>query len=291
VGRRNRRQVFLNGRFLWEDKASISIFDRGLLYGDGLFETLRSYGGEPFRLEAHLERLAQSAAFLQIPLPFETEEIKGALRKLLQQNRLKDAYVRITLTRGRLTGRLDLGTKEPTLLIVAREFEPYPKRYYRQGMKAVISRIRREARSPLLQHKTLNYLPNILARTEAQESGADEAIFLNTARFLTEATVSNLFFVKEGQVLTPPVSSGLLPGITRAVVLNICRNKSIPAREKNLRQSEAAQADEAFLTNSLMEVMPLSFIEAKPIGSGRVGDLTRRLRRLYREVVRRELGL
>jgi len=291
VGRKNKRQAFLNGCFLWEDKASISIFDRGLLYGDGLFETLRTYGGEPFRLEAHLERLAQSAAFLQIPLPFEKDEIKGALRELLRRNGLKDAYVRITLTRGRLTGRLDLGGKEPTLLIVVREFKPYPKRYYRLGMKAIISRIRREPRSPLLQHKTLNYLPNILARAEARESGADEALFLNTAGFLTEASVSNLFLVREGQVLTPPVSAGLLPGITRAVVLEICRRNSIPAREKNLRAREAARGDEAFLTNSLMEVMPLSFLEGKPIGGGGVGDLSRNLRRLYKEAVRRELGL
>lgn len=300
MARKNKREAFLNGCFLGEDEASVSIFDRGLLYGDGLFETLRTYGpygssvwtrGKAFRLEAHLQRLAQSAAFLQIPLPFKKDEIKEALRELLRRNGLSEAYVRITLTRGRLTGRLDLHAKEPTLLIVTREFEPYPARLYREGMKAIISRTRRSPSSPVIQHKTLNYLPNILARAEALQSGADEAIFLNTAGFLTEATVSNLFLVKEGEVFTPPVSAGLLPGITRAVVLEICHRNSIPSREKNLRPRELARADEAFLTNSLMEIMPLCFVKGRPIGNGRVGGVTRRLRRLYRGAVKRELKL
>ena len=294
------RQAFLNGSFLVEDEAVVSIYDRGLLYGDGLFETLRTYRGKPFRLDAHLERLASSAAFLKIPLPFKKEEIKEAVYELLRRNRLSDAYVRITLTRGpygpparcgKSSGRLGLETEQATLFIVSRQFTPYPARLYRFGAKAIISRIRRSPRSVLLQHKTLNYLNNILARTQAQESGADEAIFVNTAGFLTEATVSNLFVVKEGQVFTPPVSAGLLPGITRQAVLEICHRNCIPARENNLRLIALAQAHEAFLTNSLMEIMPLCFIAGKPIGDGRVGDLTRRLRGLYREMVRKELGL
>jgi branched-chain amino acid aminotransferase len=300
VGKENKREVFLNGRFLREDAAVISIFDRGLLYGDGLFETLRTYSGRPFRLEAHLERLASSAAFLKISVPLKKEEIKAALLELLRRNRLADAYVRITLTRGpyrppargaKSASGLGLETEEPTLFIVTREFKPYPARRYRFGAKAIIFQSRRSASSPVIQHKTLNYLANILARAEAQKKSADEAILLNTAGFLTEATVSNLFIAKKGEVFTPPVSAGLLPGITREVVLEICRASSIAAKEKNLRPRDLARADESFLTNSLMEIMPLCYLNGKPIGEGRVGDLTRRLRRLYKAVVKKELGL
>jgi branched-chain amino acid aminotransferase group I len=277
--------VFLNGRFVERGEAAVPALDRGLLYGYGLFETMRSYGGRVFRLEEHYRRLCEGAAVLELPPALTLDDLRVAVDALLESNGLADAYLRLTVTAGPAP---DDGGASPSILLVARPLSGYPPDLYQRGMAAVTSASRRNEASPLSRVKSLNYLDNLLAREEAQRKGADEAILLNTRGLVAEGSASNVFLVSGGRLLTPGPDSGVLPGITRAAILELAREAGIACAECDVEATTLAGAAEAFLTNSIMGVMPLTRLDGRPIGSGRPGPVTGAIRRLYARTVARE---
>lgn len=279
-------QVDVNGRLVAADAPAIAATDRGFLYGDGLFETIRAYRGTPWLLGEHLERLAASAAELRITDRLDAAAIQARIERLLEANRLtdRDAYLRITLTRGLHAGALTLEpAAEPTLTLIARPLRALPDRLYGEGITAITASVRQNADSPLPRHKTLNYLGNLLAKTEARDRGADEAILLNTRGEVAEAASSNLFIVRDGRLVTPPVDAGILPGITRRQVLRLAHTQGIDAAEHTLLPADLLAADEIFLTNAVVELLPLRSLDAHPIPAP--GPLTRRLLAAYRDAV------
>ena len=278
--------MWINGRVLRADEPALSVRDRGLLYGDGVFETLRAYDGVPLHLDEHLARLNASATALRLCGGVDGAAIGQGIAELLEGNDLSDAYIRITLTRGEHAGRLELEpAAEPTLIIVAQPLRPLPPSRYDPGSTAIIASIRQNADSPLPRHKTLNYLNNLLARTEARGRGADEAILLNTRGEVAEAASSNLFLVCGGCLVTPSLDSNILPGVTRAEVLRLAAEAGIPSDERIVHREELLSADELFLTNSVAELVPVRAIEGRPVGLGIPGPLTRKLHALYRNRV------
>lgn len=288
--------IYLNGELVRRAAAPALALDRGLLYGYGLFETMRAYSGRVFRLEAHYGRLCQGAAILAMAVPFSLPGLSGAVAAVLERNELKDARIRLTLTpgappAGRQAPPGPLGEPavpgHPTVVLFVRPLTEYPPSLYRCGMSAVVSVVRRNEWSPLSRVKSLNYLDNLLAREDARKRGADEAVLLNTRGLLAEGSASNVFLARDGRLLTPAVESGALPGITRQTVLELAAAAGLEAVEAEVEPSALADAAEAFLTNSVMEVMPLTRLDGRPLGSGRPGPVTKRLQRLYREAVRR----
>ena len=276
--------IWANGRFADDAQPVILARDRGFLYGDGLFETLRVYDGQVFRLRQHWARLCASAAFLRIPAPWPLGQIADVVGELLHRNDHHEAVARIALTRGSSSPGLGLdGPAEPTLTVVTRPFEPYPERIYSRGADIVISRLRQNADSPLPRHKTANYLLYCLARQEARDAGANDALLLNQCGQVCETSVANIFWVREGGLYTPPVHCGLLPGITRADVLSLAQRQAIPAQEKAIQAGEIFEADEVFMTNSLMEVGPVRRIDGCRIGQEAPGPVTSRLMAAYRD--------
>ena len=282
--------VFLNGEMVEEGSARIASSDRGLLLGDGLFETMRAYGGCVFRLAAHLARLRDSAAFFRLRVPCDDAAVEGAISELVRRNGCPDAYVRLTLTRGVAPGlRMDVDAA-PTVLIQVRALAAYPAHLYRHGAKLIVSKFRQNSASPLPRHKTLNYLLYLLARQEATDAGANGALLLNENGHVTEESVSNLFLVRADRLLTPPVYCGLLPGIVRGVILEIAADEGILVEERPIRAGEVFECDEMFLTNSLMEVMPVSSVDKRPLRVRAPGPMTIRIRESYRALVEKETG-
>jgi branched-chain amino acid aminotransferase len=274
--------LYLDGRILGAEQARIDPRDRGFLLGDGLFETMRADCGRVLFLDRHLDRLEAGAAVLGIPLPRPRDAIADACRQVLDANRLGDriAALRLTLSRGQgPRGLVPPADPTPILLIAAAaiaDAAPAPAR-------AVISGIRRNEHSPLSRIKSLSYLDNVLALHEARERGADEAILRNTAGRLACASAANLFLVRDGALLTPGLEEGVLPGITRGVLLEIAQDLGIPAEQARLPTSALARADEALLTNSLLGIRPIVEIDGERVGKGGPGPLTRRLERAYAE--------
>jgi len=269
---------WIDGEIVPAEKAVVPAADRGLLYGDGLFETLLGLHGQVAFLNRHIARLNASAHALRIPCPLSPQELCAAVGEVVERADEGQLYLRITLTRG-VGGRpseLDAGAGR--LIIWARPYPGYPQHLYENGMAAVLATTRRNQHSPLCKHKTLNYLDNLLAKAEAAENGADEAILLNTDGRIAEASASNLFIVVAEKLLTPPLDDGALPGIVRQVIIEIAAELGIPCAERSLLPGDLAQADEAFLTNGLMGVMPLCRFAASAIGCGQPGPVTRRLR-------------
>ena len=280
---------WLNGELLPAIEARISREDRGLLYGDGVFETMRAYGGILFRLHQHLERLCEGARVLRFPFELDFDGIAGACSRVLRANELQDAYVRVTVTRGAggLPSEL-AASMRPTVLVSAQEFHGYPADLTERGMSVRVSATRRNTSSPLARIKSLDYLDNLLARAEAAEAGADEALLLDASGSVVEGSASNVFAVLDGTTTTPPISAGVLPGITRACVLELCQQLDLPVAESLLDLNTLRSADEAFLTNSLMEVMPLVAVNGQGVGTGVPGGITTRLQTAYRRLVSRE---
>ena len=274
--------VYLNGELVAAERATLPALDRGLLYGYGLFETMRSYGGRVFRLAEHYRRLAAGAELLAIPIPMTLAALEEAADATLARNGLADAYVRLTLTAG------PSGAGGPSVVLFTREVTEYPLELRERGMAAVVSGVRRNETSPLARVKSLNYLDNLLAREEARRSGSGEALLLNTRGFVAEGAASNIFIARNGTLLTPAVEAGALPGITRQVVMELAGEERIGVEEANVTLPDLLGAGEAFLTNSLMEVIPLVSVDGRPVGSGRPGPLTERLARRYRDLVARE---
>jgi branched-chain amino acid aminotransferase len=279
--------VYLNAKLLPRSQAKISPFDLGFLYGYGLFETMRAYSGHIFRLSAHLERLTHSAAQLGIPL--SASELKKACYDTLKANKLSDARIRLTVSIGEGEATPDPPKRpRPTVLIVATDYTPPSDKVYRRGYRAIVASVRQNSQSPISRLKTSNYLNNILARKEAKEKDADEAILLNDKGFLCEGSASNIFLVSKGTLITPNEESGCLPGITRRVVIELAKELSIGVTEREIRLEELLNADEAFFTSSLIELMPLTEVDGKTIGSGKRGRVSERLMRAYKELLVRE---
>ena len=281
--------VYLNGELIPRSQAKISVADYGFLFGFGLFETMRAYQGRVFRLESHLDRLLHSAGSLGLSL--KAGELGGAVMDTIRANKLGDARIRLTVSAGQGAMTPDLSTcARPTVLVLAESYQPCSAEVYQKGLKAIISPIRRNSQSPLSRLKSTSYLDNILSRQQARAAGADEAICLNEKGLVAEASMSNVFLVKQGAVITPGLESGILAGITRQAVLELASRLGILACEQDIRQEEFYVTQEAFLTNSLIEVMPLTEVEGRAIAAAKPGPLTRRLMTAYKELVLSELG-
>jgi len=278
-------KVYISGRFVPKEEASISVFDHGLLYGDGVFEGIRAYGGKIFRLTDHLNRLYEGAHAIALEIPLSRQEMADAVRATLAENGLTDAYFRLIVTRG--VGDLGLDAYKctgPQVIIICDSIALYPAELYEKGLQTVTvptARIPANALSPRI--KSLNYLNNVLAKMEALRAGSTEAIMLNAAGYVAECTGDNIFIVKDGALLTPPEHAGILSGITRGVVLELAPSAGLRAQEKDLTRFDLYVADECFLTGTAAEIVPVVSIDGRRIGEGRPGPATLRLSELFRE--------
>ena len=283
--------VYLNERFVSREEATVSVFDHGFLYGDGVYETLRAYGGRIFMLGQHLARLQRSAHLIGLELPIPEKDWPPLLSEAIQRNRLDEAYLRITVSRGEGDIGLDPALcRRPTVVILALPFKPYPAHLFQEGVHLAIVPVRRNLAAALSpQIKSLNFLNNILAKREAVKAGAFDGLMLNAEGHLTECTASNLFFVQAGRLCTPSVDCGILDGITREVVILLAREQRIPVEAGRYTPESLRQAEECFLTNTTMEIMPVREVDGKPIGSGRPGPVTLILRNLFQTSLARFL--
>jgi branched-chain amino acid aminotransferase group I len=281
--------VYLSGSLVPRSEARISSFDFGFLYGYALFESMRSYSGKVFRLEQHLDRLKRSSETIGLNLP--EVDIQKAIYGTLEANSLADARIRLTVSLGEGEATPEPSTcKNPTLFITANSYTPLSEAVYSKGFKALVSPIRRNSTSPLSQVKSANYLDMMLVKTQAKNAGADEALLLNEKGYVSEGSTSNVFVVSKGKLITPSIDSGILPGVTREVVLEMASTFGIGLEESSVELDELYKADEAFLTNSVIEIMPLVEVDGKHIGSG-IGNLTNKLMSVYKALVVKELGL
>ncbi len=279
--------IYFNGHLVPRAEAKLSPFDHGFLYGYGLFETMRAYEGHIFRIDRHLTRLRCSAESLGLRPKLDAFDLENACVETLQANKLKDARLRLTITAGEGDMTPDLNTcSNLTVLVAAKNFVPLPPGKYEQGFKAALSFLRRDSQSPLSRLKCTCYVSNILARMEAKAAGCDEAIMLNELGYIAEGSTANIFLVSEGELSTPSLESGILPGITREAVLEIARDLNIKTVERQVELRELSRAEEAFVTNSIIEVMPLTWLNGEPIGTGKPGKLTRNLMAAYKELVK-----
>ena len=279
--------IYLNNILVPDNKAVVSVFDHGFLYGDGIYETLRAYDGVLFKLNEHIDRLFRSASLIKLQLPKTREEIGGAVYETIRANRLKEAYVRITVSRGKGPIGLDPALcPKPAFVIIANPFKDYPPSYYKKGVKAVVVKTRRNFKGALdPQIKSLNFLNNVLAKTEAIACGAYEAVMLNYKGYVAEGTISNIFFVKDKVLCTPSVEAGILDGITRRIIIDIANEMGIKVKEGRFRPDDIYEADEVFISNTTMEVMPVKkFDDAK--FSVSTGGITKAIHKAYRAIVR-----
>jgi len=281
-------KVYVNGKILDEGEAKISVFDRGFLYGDGIFETVRSYEGVAFRIGDHLNRLYSSMKSLKIRPRLSNRGMEKAVYELLSINNVKDASIRITVSRGISKGFNISRNEISNLVITATQFLPRPAKFYEKGIKADITRFRRNSQSLLSRFKVLNYLESIMARNEAAPRSFSETVFLNESGYVCEGAVSNIFMVKGNKLMTPSLDCGVLPGITRKIVLELAGYVGLGVQEGKFKEDRLKDSDEVFVTNSLIEMIPVIKIDARQIGSGRVGPATRKLHSLYKELVKKE---
>ena len=281
-------KIFLNDKLVDESEAKVSVFDHGLLYGDGVFEGIRVYSGKVFELEAHIQRLYESAHAIRLQIPQGQETLVENVRMTVKANDISDGYVRLIITRGEGTlGLNPLACKTPQIIIIAATIQLYPQELYETGLKVVSANTMRNhplAVSP--QIKSLNYLNNILAKLEALDRDMLEAIMYNHMGFVAEATGDNVFMVKDGSISTPPHSAGSLVGITQKVVIQLARDSGYEVIEKNLTRYDLYEADEIFLTGTAAEVIGVVYLDGRPIGSGRPGPITRELLEKFETFVR-----
>jgi branched-chain amino acid aminotransferase len=277
-------KIYLDGRFVDEPDAKVSVFDHGLLYGDGVFEGIRFYNGRVFLLEEHLDRLEDSAKAILLTLPIDRDRMREAVLETCRQNGLRDGYIRLVVTRGK--GDLGLNPNKcskPTVFCIASTIELYPEKYYTEGLRVntvPTQRISPAALSPAI--KSLNYLNNILAKIEGNLYGAQESIMLNAQGFVAECTADNLFMVKKDKVFTPHVSDGALGGITRRLMFDLAREMGRAVIEANLTRYDLFVADELFCTGTGAEVVPISEVDGRTIGTGKVGPVTQEFLRHFR---------
>ncbi len=279
--------IYLDGKYVDSSDAKVSVFDHGLLYGDGIFEGIRLYGGNVYRLDDHLERLEMSARALMLTIPLSRTALAEAVCETCRQNKLTDGYIRLVVTRG--VGDLGLAPwscANPTTFIIASNISLYPQEYYDNGLSIVTVPTRRIAADALPPTvKSLNYLNNILAKIEAKQAGALEAIMLNAQGYVAECTADNIFVVQKGEIITPSSSAGALKGITRATVLDIAKELGIPMRAGDLTRYDVWCADECFLTGTGAEVIPVVKLDGRVIGTGKPGPITARVLTRFRHRV------
>ncbi len=272
-------KIYINGKFYDKDDAKISVFDHGLLYGDGVFEGMRSYNGRVFRLKEHLQRLWNSAKAIWLEIPLTQEAMAKAVNDTLAANGIQDGYIRLVVTRGVGTLGLDPNRcSQPQVIIITDKIELYPEDFYRNGLEIVTASTQRNhpgALNPRI--KSLNYLNNILAKIEGLKAGCIEALMLNHKGEVAECTGDNLFLVRAGVLQTPPLDAGILEGITRAAVMELARAAGTEVREMPLTRHDVYVADECFLTGSAAEVIPVVKIDSRTIGTGKPGPVTRDL--------------
>ena len=272
-------KVWMNGELIPAEDAKIGVYDHGLLYGDGVFEGIRSYNGRVFKLDRHLARLYASAEAIRLTIPFTAEQISRAIYQTMEANSQSDAYIRLVVTRG--PGDLGLDpskSKGPVVFIITDKIALCPEEMYKKGMSVITAKtVRTPAQSLNPQVKSLNYLNNILAKIEACDAGVDEALMLNYDGFVAECTAENIFIVQEAKVLTPPVSAGILEGITRDFVLELAGENGIEAEEINLLPDDLYSADECFLAGTAAEILPVTKIDGRIVGTGQPGPVTKRL--------------
>lgn len=273
------RTIWLDGKLVPEAEAKISVFDHGLLYGDGIFEGIRFYNGRVFRLEEHTKRLFLSAKAILLKLPWTEEEVNTAVCETIRANGLQDGYVRLVITRG--VGGLGLNPYlcvTPSMFIIASTISLYPQEHYQNGLELITCGTRRPAPGALSpQVKSLNYLNNVLAKAEAIKAGCIEGLMLNEQGYVAECTGDNIFVVKNGKVLTPPVSDGALDGITRQVIFELSEAAGLVLEEKTMTRYDIFTADECFLTGTAAEVIPATKLDEREIGNGQPGPVTHRL--------------
>jgi branched-chain amino acid aminotransferase len=281
-------KVYVDGKFFPEAEAKISVFDHGLLYGDGIFEGIRFYNGRVFRLEEHLERLWDSARSICLEIPMTPREMSEALLETIRQNGLREGYIRLLVTRG--VGNLGLNPeqcKHPSVIIIVATITLYPASVYQNGLTVVTCATRRTNPSALNPAvKSLNYLNNVMARIEANLAGADEALMLNDAGNVAECTADNVFIIKRGQIFTPPITAGALRGITRSVVFDIAAELGVKISETDITRHDVFIADECFLTGTAAEIIPVIKADGRTIGTGKPGPITARMIGRFRAMTR-----
>ncbi|MEQ8210296.1 MAG: branched-chain-amino-acid transaminase [Lacipirellulaceae bacterium] len=282
------RQVSINGKLVPQEQATVSVFDHGLLYGDGVFEGMRIYGGKVFRHEQHITRLYESARAICLEIPISQADMQAQVDATVKANGLEDGYVRLLVTRGAGTLGLDPNRcSNPQIIVIADKIALYPQEYYDHGLELITSSVIRNhpaALSPRI--KSLNYLNNILAKIEGLKAGCVEALMLNHKGEVAECTGDNLFLVKHGRLLTPPLNAGILEGITRNAVLELAREAGMDVAETSLTKHDVYVADECFLTGSAAEVVPVVKVDDRVIGDGKPGPMTLDLKKRFHELVR-----
>ncbi len=282
--------IYLDGEFVSRSEAKVSVFDHGFLYGDGIFEGIRAYEGRVFKLDEHLERFHQSARAIALKLPLSGNELKEKILETLRKNELRDAYIRVVVSRGE--GDLGLDPRNcphPVLIIIADKIRLYPEELYEKGLEVVVASTRRNIPSALnARIKSLNYLNNILAKMEANLRDMPEAIMLTQDGYVAECTGDNIFIVRKGELITPPTWMGVLKGITRDVVLQLARDKGITTREEVFTTFCLYNCQECFLTGTAAEVIPVSRIDGRVVGQGKAGEITRTLIKAFGELTKKE---
>jgi branched-chain amino acid aminotransferase len=282
--------IYLDGKLVPADEAKISVFDHGVLYGDGVFEGIRAYNGRVFRLEQHIQRLFRSAHAIMLEIPLTREEMARAVCETVKANGLRDAYIRLVVTRG--IGDLGLDPRKcpnPAVFIIAATIALYPEEYYQKGLRLITCTTRRnipDALDPAL--KSLNYLNNIIAKIETLRAGVPEGLMLSPQGYVAECTGDNIFLVQDGRLITPPLHVGVLAGITRQAVMEIAAGMGMPVAEDLLRLSAVYNADECFLTGTAAELVPVVEVDGRLIGDGKPGPMTGRLSERFHEMVRTE---
>jgi branched-chain amino acid aminotransferase len=281
-------KVWINGKLFDKADAKVSVFDHGLLYGDGVFEGIRVYAGKVFRLREHIDRLYESARHIALEIPLNREQMLQAVLDTVKANAKQDGYIRLVITRG--AGGLGLDpakTSDPQVIIIVDDISLYPAEYYEKGLEVITaSFIRNHPNALNPRIKSLNYLNNILAKIEAVAAGCQEAIMLNHVGEVAECTGDNIFLVKRGQLRTPHLSAGILEGVTRNAVIELAREAKVPVHEMSLTRHDVYSADECFLTGTAAEVVPVVKCDGRPIGNGKPGPVTRQLRERFHQLAR-----
>jgi branched-chain amino acid aminotransferase len=281
-------KVYINGKLFDKSEAKISVYDHGLLYGDGVFEGIRIYDGKIFRLKEHVDRLFESARAIKLEIPLSREQMIDAIRKTVEANDKRNGYIRPLVTRG--AGGLGLDprkTSDPQVIVIVDDISMYPQEMYENGMEiATVSTIRNHPNAVNPRIKSLNYLNNILAKIESIQAGCLEALMLNHKGEVAECSGDNIFVIKAGVLKTPPTDAGILEGITRDAIMELAEKAGIPVREMSLTRHDIYIADECFLTGTAAEVIPVVKCDARIIGNGKPGPVTRQLREAFQKLVR-----
>ncbi len=281
-------KIYINGQLLDKEDAKVSVYDHGLLYGDGVFEGLRSYGGRVFRLEEHIDRLYDSAKAIWLEIPIRKRAMADAVNQTLKANGLTDAYIRLVVTRGAGSLGLDPNrTSDPQVIVIADKIQLYPPELYEKGLEIITASTQRNHPAALnARIKSLNYLNNILAKIEGLQAGCIEALMLNHKGEVAECTGDNIFLVHDGVISTPPTDAGILAGVTRAAVIELAEEDGITVRQVPLTRHDVYVADEVFLTGTAAEVIAVVKVDQRTIGSGEPGPITRKLKDRFHELTR-----